>query len=79
MNPLLLREMIHTFVIPPNCVSLQLGCDFFPGKTIPASPTIPNADHLLLVAKAMLIQVSGPFSRELLHMQLWICFVHGRK
>ena len=34
LKSLLLRENIHTFVIPPNCRLPQLGCGFFLGKPI---------------------------------------------
>ena len=65
LNPSLLKEKIHVFVIPPAGGLLWLGCEFF---HISVSPTHLNVVLLPFAVEALSIQFSGPFPWKLFHV-----------
>lgn len=68
-NPLFFREKVLTFVIPPDCSLLLLGCRFFSWQDcISVSFTRLSAALLPFIVEALFIQFAGPFLRELSYM-----------
>lgn len=70
----------HTFEFLPDCGLPWLECSFSLGESVSMFlPPILMLSFYSLLWKLFSYSFSGPFQKDLFHMQLWVCFTHGRR